>query len=72
MVAREKKKITLKDMDLVEGDDRIKIDTETKNLLTASLRRDAAFLEQHHIIDYSLLVGFHALKESVSGLFMLG
>jgi len=28
----------------------------------ASLRRDTTFLEAHHIIDYSLLVGLHQLS----------
>jgi 1-phosphatidylinositol-4-phosphate 5-kinase len=44
---------------LVENADRMRLDAPTKQMLLASLRRDAAFLEQHHIIDYSLLVGFH-------------
>jgi len=58
------RKVTLKDLDLVEGADRIRVDAPTKERLMASLRRDTAFLEHHHIIDYSLLVGFHQVSEA--------
>ena len=50
---------TLKDVDLKESPDRVFVDKKMKEMLMASLRRDAAFLEHNGIIDYSVLLGIH-------------
>eukprot|EP00516_Mucochytrium_quahogii_P007761 CAMPEP_0203757878 /NCGR_PEP_ID=MMETSP0098-20131031/10738_1 /ASSEMBLY_ACC=CAM_ASM_000208 /TAXON_ID=96639 /ORGANISM=" , Strain NY0313808BC1" /LENGTH=813 /DNA_ID=CAMNT_0050650123 /DNA_START=36 /DNA_END=2477 /DNA_ORIENTATION=- len=57
--ARENPKTTLKDVDFTDLKQKIRIGRERKEKLMAALRRDAAFLEEKHIIDYSLLLGIH-------------
>jgi len=57
---------TLKDVDLTESEDRIFVDAKMKQQLMASLRRDANFLESHHIIDYSVLLGMHDHSQSAT------
>jgi len=57
--ARKHAKSTLKDVDFREMDQKIRIGAERKSKLMEALRRDAAFLEDKHIIDYSLLLGIH-------------
>lgn len=50
---------TLKDLDFLSSRDRVFVNPEMKIKLMQSLQRDAEFLEQHHIIDYSVLLGIH-------------
>lgn len=47
---------TLKDLDFLEYDKEIKINTEYKKPLTDIIATDVAFLEAHGLIDYSFLV----------------
>jgi len=55
--------IALKDVDFKERNRRIFLGPKRKALLLEQLEKDCAFLESHNICDYSLLVGFHFLKE---------
>lgn len=64
--AREEPGKTLKDVDFLDSQDRIFVDARMKQQLLASLRRDATFLESHHIIDYSVLLGVHDHSFSLS------
>jgi len=57
--ARKKPKSTLKDVDWTEMDEKIRIGPQRKKRLMDALKRDARFLEEKHIIDYSLLIGIH-------------
>jgi len=48
----------LKDLDLIEDGVQMKLGSKREAFL-AQIRRDTAFLAEHNIMDYSLLVGIH-------------
>jgi len=60
--ARANPKSVLKDIDFKELKHKIRIGPGRKLQLMAALKRDAKFLEDKHIIDYSLLLGVHKHK----------
>ncbi|KAL7068914.1 phosphatidylinositol-4-phosphate 5-kinase family protein [Cryptosporidium serpentis] len=51
--------IALKDMDMVNKDEFIQVDEKVKQKLLDQVTRDCQFLQSHHIMDYSLLLGIH-------------
>ena len=54
--SRDRYKGTLKDLDLQE---KISVGADNKARILAQLHLDTQFLAQHHIMDYSLLLGIH-------------
>jgi hypothetical protein len=59
--------IVLKDIDLIDKGDTFHIGPEKKQMIIEQLEKDAMFLSELNIMDYSLLVGVHRRKENVSG-----
>ena len=55
--------VAMKDLDFLADKTKIKVDRTIKSKLLEVLRKDADFFARCNIIDYSLLVGIHALKE---------
>ena len=49
----------LKDLDIVDLDQRIRLDEKNTQLFTTQLEKDSKFLADCGIIDYSLLLGVH-------------
>jgi len=58
---REDATIALKDQDLDIIGDRISLDPETHAFVGAEIKKDVAFLAEHDIMDYSMLVGISEL-----------
>eukprot|EP00511_Aplanochytrium_stocchinoi_P010970 CAMPEP_0204873176 /NCGR_PEP_ID=MMETSP1348-20121228/39927_1 /ASSEMBLY_ACC=CAM_ASM_000700 /TAXON_ID=215587 /ORGANISM="Aplanochytrium stocchinoi, Strain GSBS06" /LENGTH=853 /DNA_ID=CAMNT_0052028369 /DNA_START=186 /DNA_END=2747 /DNA_ORIENTATION=+ len=56
---RQQAKVTLKDVDFTELQQKIRIGPQRKKQLMASIKRDCEFLENLQLIDYSLLLGIH-------------
>eukprot|EP00607_Mallomonas_marina_P009291 CAMPEP_0182418550 /NCGR_PEP_ID=MMETSP1167-20130531/2951_1 /TAXON_ID=2988 /ORGANISM="Mallomonas Sp, Strain CCMP3275" /LENGTH=810 /DNA_ID=CAMNT_0024592807 /DNA_START=157 /DNA_END=2589 /DNA_ORIENTATION=- len=56
--AERKKGGVLKDLDLMEDGTKIQLGSKRETFLK-QIRRDANFLAQHNIMDYSLLIGMH-------------
>ena len=54
--SRDRYKGTLKDLDLK---DKLHIGPDNKDRLMKQLAKDSLFLSEHHIMDYSLLLGVH-------------
>lgn len=54
---------TLKDVDFIQSNMKIKVGTENAAILLAQMQRDSAFLNENNIIDYSLLVGVHKMRD---------
>lgn len=53
----------LKDLDMIELDQRIRLDSKRTTILLNQLEKDTQFLSDCGIIDYSLLLGVHYLDE---------
>mmetsp|Transcript_31814 Transcript_31814/g.73051 ORF Transcript_31814/g.73051 Transcript_31814/m.73051 type:complete len:500 (-) Transcript_31814:72-1571(-) len=54
-----KDKVVLKDLDLLQGGDKISVGWQAKQELMAQIVIDTEFLTSHNIMDYSLLLGVH-------------
>ena len=52
----------LKDLDIVDLDQRIRLDEKNTQLFTTQLQKDSKFLADCGIIDYSLLLGVHHIE----------
>ena len=52
----------LKDLDVVDLDQHIRLDDENRKLFNTQLERDSQFLASCGIIDYSLLLGIHTIS----------
>jgi hypothetical protein len=57
--ARENPRAVLKDLNWIERGKELAFGPEKRALLTEQLRRDAEFLKELQVMDYSLLVGIH-------------
>jgi len=55
--------IILKDVDLVKMGYKIRVSPQHAQLLAKQIEQDSLFLENHGIIDYSLLIGIHELEK---------
>jgi len=55
--------VALKDMDFLRAGEKIQIGEERRARLLATLEMDSKFLASNNIIDYSLLLGIHDLKD---------
>jgi 1-phosphatidylinositol-4-phosphate 5-kinase len=60
--ARENPRAVLKDLNWIERRKELELGPEKRALLTEQLRRDAEFLKELHVMDYSLLVGIHNMQ----------
>ncbi|KAF8069053.1 1-phosphatidylinositol-4-phosphate 5-kinase [Lyophyllum atratum] len=60
--ARENPRAVLKDLNWINRGRRLELGPEKRALLTEQLRRDAEFLKEVHVMDYSLLVGIHNMQ----------
>lgn len=54
---------TLKDLNWLEREDKIKFGPEKKRLFFEQLDRDVKFLQKINVMDYSLLLGIHDVKK---------
>ncbi|KAJ7650645.1 hypothetical protein FB45DRAFT_730139 [Roridomyces roridus] len=52
----------LKDINWINRGHTLELGPEKRALLTEQLRRDAEFLRQIHVMDYSLLIGIHKME----------
>ena len=52
----------LKDLDIVDLDEHIRLDEKTTALFQSQLEKDSRFLAECGIIDYSLLLGLHNVE----------
>ena len=60
--ARENPRAVLKDLNWIERGKELAFGPEKRALLTEQLRRDAEFLKELRVMDYSLLVGIHNMQ----------
>jgi 1-phosphatidylinositol-4-phosphate 5-kinase len=60
--ARENPRAVLKDLNWIDRGKQLELGPEKRALLTEQLRRDAEFLKELHVMDYSLLVGIHNMR----------
>jgi len=60
--ARENPRAVLKDLNWIDRGKELELGPEKRALLTEQLRRDAEFLKELHVMDYSLLVGIHNMR----------
>ncbi|VDC03113.1 unnamed protein product, partial [Peniophora sp. CBMAI 1063] len=60
--ARANPRAVLKDLNWISRGKSIELGPEKRALLTEQLRRDAAFLREVGVMDYSLLIGIHKLE----------
>jgi 1-phosphatidylinositol-4-phosphate 5-kinase len=60
--ARENPRAVLKDLNWIERGKELAFGPEKRALLTEQLRRDAEFLKELQVMDYSLLVGIHNMQ----------
>ena len=60
--ARENPRAVLKDLNWIDRGKELELGPEKRALLMEQLRRDAEFLKELHVMDYSLLVGIHNLQ----------
>jgi 1-phosphatidylinositol-4-phosphate 5-kinase len=60
--ARENPRAVLKDLNWIDRRKELELGPEKRALLTEQLRRDAEFLKELHVMDYSLLVGIHNMR----------
>lgn len=63
--ARNSSKSTLKDLDLLEMGQRIRLGPERRQMLLQTLEHDSEFLREKQLIDYSLLLGIHNTSRAV-------
>ncbi len=61
---REKDHPTFKDNDFLNDDMKIQIGDEAKVKVMETLEADVGFLSKIHVMDYSLLLGVHNLKQA--------
>ena len=60
--ARENPRAVLKDVNWIDRGKELELGPEKRALLTEQLRRDAEFLKDLQVMDYSLLVGIHNMR----------
>lgn len=60
--ARENPRAVLKDLNWIDRGKELAFGPEKRALLTEQLRRDAEFLKELQVMDYSLLVGIHNMQ----------
>ncbi|KAH8982889.1 SAICAR synthase-like protein [Lactarius akahatsu] len=60
--ARENPRAVLKDLNWIDRRKELAFGPEKRALLTEQLRRDAEFLKELQVMDYSLLVGIHNMQ----------
>mmetsp|Transcript_125187 Transcript_125187/g.286842 ORF Transcript_125187/g.286842 Transcript_125187/m.286842 type:complete len:174 (+) Transcript_125187:1196-1717(+) len=55
--------IALKELDFAKAAVKVQLGTQKAKKLTGQIDRDALFLRSHNILDYSLLIGVHYVKD---------
>lgn len=56
----------MKDIDFINKNHSLEFDESSKQLLLAQIKEDTEFFIEHHILDYSLLVGISNLRKGES------
>lgn len=64
-MSKKNPSIALKDNDMVNRGEKIRIGPECREILLNTIQTDIRFFSQHSILDYSLVVGIHEIRKEM-------